>query len=275
MQRETGGAALEREGVARGRKHVCVAADRIGTIATATITKEARIAELDHRNATLMQAFAKTLHVASARDGLDAVERDQLLRMNKVRAGLRRHETCDTPMQPAQRLPSSVPPMSPILSLDLTGPADRAWRTAFDATVDEACDSQNLVQRTNNAPSELLVCIAPSLTATLAAALSQWGGAPPFAVLLLTPPSRSTPRSRHAPRRWASITGSRWPKAPTPRRWQRHWRRAARWRRLDIAQKKVTVRAYTPEKVRSAVATITLPLGRTRVAGERAVASLR
>ena len=78
--------------------------------------------------------------------------------------------------------------MPSTLSLDLTGPADRAWRAAFDATVDEACDGHNLVHCTNNAPPDLLVCLAPSLTATLAAALSAWGGAPPCAVLLLTPP---------------------------------------------------------------------------------------
>ena len=81
--------------------------------------------------------------------------------------------------------------MSPTLSLDLTGPADRAWRAAFEALVEplgETCDGHNLVRRTNNAPPELLVCLAPTLTAELAAALSPWGGAPPCAVLLVTPP---------------------------------------------------------------------------------------
>ena len=81
--------------------------------------------------------------------------------------------------------------MSSTLSLDLTGPADRAWRAAFEALVEplgEACDGHNLVRRTNNAPPELLVCLAPTLTAELAAALSPWGGAPPCAVLLVTPP---------------------------------------------------------------------------------------
>jgi AmiR/NasT family two-component response regulator len=51
-----------------------------------------------------------------------------------------------------------------------------------------ACDGHNLVQRTKIAPPELLVCLAPALTAELAAALSAWGGSPPCAVLLLTPP---------------------------------------------------------------------------------------
>ncbi|MCK9685017.1 ANTAR domain-containing protein [Scleromatobacter humisilvae] len=81
--------------------------------------------------------------------------------------------------------------MSPTLSLDLTGPADRAWRAAFDTLavpLGEACGGHNLVQRTNSALPELLVCLAPTLTAELAAALSPWGGAPPCAVLLLTPP---------------------------------------------------------------------------------------
>ena len=58
----------------------------------------------------------------------------------------------------------------------------------LDKASEGACDSHNLVQRTNNAPFELLVCLAPTLTAELAAALSAWGGAPPCAVLLITPP---------------------------------------------------------------------------------------
>ena len=84
-----------------------------------------------------------------------------------------------------------VKPMTSTLLLDLSGPAQRTWRAMFD-TPDEptgdACDSHNLVQRTKNAPPELLVCLAPALTAELAAVLSAWGGAPPCAFLLITPP---------------------------------------------------------------------------------------
>ncbi len=82
--------------------------------------------------------------------------------------------------------------MTSTLLLDLAGPAHRAWRAVFDTLVESpegACDGHNLVQRTNNALPELLVCLAPTLTADLAAALSAWGGAPPFAVLLITPPT--------------------------------------------------------------------------------------
>ncbi len=82
-------------------------------------------------------------------------------------------------------LPSST------LLIDLAGPADAAWRAGLDALVQplrRACDGHNLVQRTNNAPPALLVCLAPTLTAELAGALSTWGGAPPCAVLLVTPP---------------------------------------------------------------------------------------
>ena len=81
--------------------------------------------------------------------------------------------------------------MPSTLLLDLSDPAHRAWRGAFgtlDQSSEGACDSHNLVQRTNNAPFDLLVCLAPTLTAELAAALSAWGGAPPCAVLLITPP---------------------------------------------------------------------------------------
>ena len=77
------------------------------------------------------------------------------------------------------------------LSLDLTGPADRAWRAVFDALAEplgSACAGHNLVQCTNIAPPELLVCLAPTLTAELAGVLAAWAGAPPCAVLLLTPP---------------------------------------------------------------------------------------
>ena len=106
----------------------------------------------------------------------------------KLHAGPSRHESCDVPERPAQRSSHLVPSTPSSLSLDLTGPAERAWRAAFDARLGESCDGHNLVQRTNNAPPELLVCLAPSLTAALAEALSAWGGAPPCAVLLLTPP---------------------------------------------------------------------------------------
>ena len=81
--------------------------------------------------------------------------------------------------------------MPSTLLLDLAASAHRAWRALFD-TLDEplgdACDGHNLVQRTNNAPFEVLVCLAPTLTEELAASLSAWGGAPPCAVLLITPP---------------------------------------------------------------------------------------
>ena len=80
--------------------------------------------------------------------------------------------------------PLLVNSLTSILSLDLTGPADRPWRSVLD-TPDEplgsACDSHNLVQRTNIAPPELLICLAPTLTAELAAVLSAWGGSPPCA----------------------------------------------------------------------------------------------
>jgi len=76
------------------------------------------------------------------------------------------------------------------LLLDLSGPADHAWRAGLQALAEplaSACDGHNLVQRTNIAPPELLICLAPTLTTELAALLSAWGGAPPCAVLLLTP----------------------------------------------------------------------------------------
>ena len=44
--------------------------------------KEAKIAELDHRIASLMHAFEQTLRDAAARGGLDPVEHEQLRRMN-------------------------------------------------------------------------------------------------------------------------------------------------------------------------------------------------
>ena len=81
--------------------------------------------------------------------------------------------------------------MPSTLLLDLSGPPQRAWRAAFGALDEpsaDRCDGHNLVQRTNNAPPELLVCLAPTLTVELAAALSAWSGAPPCAVLLITPP---------------------------------------------------------------------------------------
>ena len=79
--------------------------------------------------------------------------------------------------------------LTSILSLDLTGPADRPWRAVLDTPdvpLGSACDSHDLVQRTNIAPPELLICLAPSLTAELAAVLSAWGGSPPCAILLVT-----------------------------------------------------------------------------------------
>jgi hypothetical protein len=77
------------------------------------------------------------------------------------------------------------------LLLDLTGPADAAWRAVLAGLGQppgSACNGHNLVQRTNIAPPALLVCLAPTLTAELAGVLSAWGGAPPCAVLLVTPP---------------------------------------------------------------------------------------
>jgi len=77
------------------------------------------------------------------------------------------------------------------LLLDLSGPADRAWCAVLDGLeqpLGSACDSHNLVQRTKTALPELIVCLAPTLTAELAAALSAWGGSLPCAVLLVTPP---------------------------------------------------------------------------------------
>ena len=82
--------------------------------------------------------------------------------------------------------------MTSTLLLDLAGPSLRAWRAAFaglDRTSEVVGDGHNLVQRTNNELPVLLVCLAPTLTAELAATLSAWGGAPPCAVLLITPPS--------------------------------------------------------------------------------------
>jgi len=84
-----------------------------------------------------------------------------------------------------------VNPTPSALLLDLTGPAEAPWRQALEEVVapwGRACGSHNLVQCTNTAPPSLLVCLAPTLDATVGAALSAWGGAPPFAVLLLTPP---------------------------------------------------------------------------------------
>jgi len=78
------------------------------------------------------------------------------------------------------------------LLLDLTGPAEAPWRRVLDELHPpwgRACDSHNLVQCTNSAPPSLLVCLAPTLDASVEAALAAWGGAPPFAVLLLTPPA--------------------------------------------------------------------------------------
>ncbi len=82
--------------------------------------------------------------------------------------------------------------MTSRLLLDLAGPPLRAWRAAFavlDRTSEVIVDGHNLVQRTNNEPPGLIVCLAPTLTAELGGALSAWGGAPPCAVLLITPPS--------------------------------------------------------------------------------------
>ena len=81
--------------------------------------------------------------------------------------------------------------LTSLLSLDLTGPADQPWRAVLDTLAEplaSACDSHNLVQRTKIAPPDLLVCLAPTLTAELAAVLSAWGGSPPCAVLLVTAP---------------------------------------------------------------------------------------
>jgi hypothetical protein len=84
-----------------------------------------------------------------------------------------------------------VKPLTSVLSIDLTGAADPAWGAALDTLaepLDRACDGDNLVQRTNIAPPELLVCLAPTLSDELVALLSAWGGSPPCAVLLVTPP---------------------------------------------------------------------------------------
>jgi hypothetical protein len=77
------------------------------------------------------------------------------------------------------------------LLLDLCGPADRIWCAVLDVLdrpLGSACDGHDLVQRTNIALPELVVCLAPTLTAELAAVLSAWGGSPPCALLLVTPP---------------------------------------------------------------------------------------
>ena len=87
--------------------------------------------------------------------------------------------------------PLLVQPMTSTLLLDLADPAHRDWRAMFDTLVEssgDARDSHNLVRRTNNAPPDVLVCLAPTLTGELAAVLSAWGGAPPCAILLITPP---------------------------------------------------------------------------------------
>jgi len=98
---------------------------------------------------------------------------------------------------PAHRHPGASPrsffvnlPSSTLL-LDLADPADRAWCAGLNALAGplvSARDGHNLVQRTNIAPPELLLCLAPTLSTDLAALLSAWGGAPPCAVLLVTPP---------------------------------------------------------------------------------------
>ena len=113
-----------------------------------------------------------------------------MLPIRKLHAALARHETCDARESLAPRPASLVNLPTSTLLLDLSGPADRAWRAALDALEQppgSACDSHNLVQRTNTEPPELIVCLAPTLTAELAAVLSAWGGSPPCAVLLVTP----------------------------------------------------------------------------------------
>jgi hypothetical protein len=116
------------------------------------------------------------------------------LTTRKLHAASSRHETCDCqalldpPAGPSRLL---VPPMPSTLLLDLSDPAHQAWRGAFDTlnrSSEATCDRRNLVQCTNNAPFGLLICLAPTLTDELAAALSAWGGAPPCGVLLMTPP---------------------------------------------------------------------------------------
>ena len=116
------------------------------------------------------------------------------LMTRKLRAGSSRHETCDVSRSsPSRARPRSIfvnLPTSTLL-LDLTGPADRAWSAVREALAEplaSACDGHNLVQRTNIAPPELLVCLAPTLGTELAVLMSAWGGAPPCAVLLVTPP---------------------------------------------------------------------------------------
>jgi len=86
--------------------------------------------------------------------------------------------------------------MTNAVLLDLTTDADAAWRRALEASgvhLGAACERNNLVRRTIAATVTQLVCLAPGPTPELAAALPDWDGDPPLAVLLLTPPCAVDP----------------------------------------------------------------------------------
>ena len=81
--------------------------------------------------------------------------------------------------------------MNPDVLLDLTGPADAAWRAALACTgvhLGAPCEGEMLVHRTAGDSAGVLVCLAAGITSELQAALSGWAGEPPLCVLLLTPP---------------------------------------------------------------------------------------
>jgi AmiR/NasT family two-component response regulator len=84
-------------------------------------------------------------------------------------------------------------PITVLLDLADAGCAD--WMAALDRTNPHegtACDSRNLVQRTMVESPTLVLCRAAGLTPRLEAALADWHGEPPCAVLLLTPPGAMT-----------------------------------------------------------------------------------
>jgi AmiR/NasT family two-component response regulator len=80
--------------------------------------------------------------------------------------------------------------MTTPLLLDLTAGSEAGWRAALGrlpSHLGVACNRDNLVQCTIEEAPDLIICLAPGLTAELLAALSGRAGAVPSAVLLLTP----------------------------------------------------------------------------------------
>jgi AmiR/NasT family two-component response regulator len=82
--------------------------------------------------------------------------------------------------------------MPPPLLFALADPAEPDCTAAF-ADVQQrlglARDGHNLVQAVSGEAPEQIILLAAGLTAAVASALSSWHGAPPCAVLLLTPPT--------------------------------------------------------------------------------------